>query len=130
MKPLKLATLFAPVLLLAGCTTSPTGAPVNANSAIGTASNVGMAVFQSEVGRKCRSELTNNNYWKMASLAMNEQKRTDIQNNVCGCVSKRATESVSLVDLTTAAIDSNSRNQIVAQAVANTMQGCYREFVR
>lgn len=51
-----LATLFA----FASCASTSTMG-IHPNAAIGTATNVGMAVFQSAVDQKCRSELTATN---------------------------------------------------------------------
>ena len=49
---------------------------------------------------------------------------------LCGCVSEKAPQSVTIVDLTTAAVDPTARNVIVARAVSNTLQQCVGEFVK
>lgn len=114
--------------ILSGCGTTGTG--IDATTAIGTATNVGMAVFQTAVDQKCRTELTNNQYWKIASIAMSSEKQTEIQNKICGCVSEKAPQSVNITDIATATLDKTVRTQIVAKAVSNTMQACYGEFVK
>lgn len=134
MKTLKIATLFTAILLMTGCsstgTIDPTVATNTAVNTIGTATNVGMAVFQTAVDQKCRSEITNNQYYKIASVAMTDQQRTNIQDSVCGCVSQNATQNVNIVDLATAASSSSARTQLVTKAVANTLQTCVGQFVK
>lgn len=123
-----LLTLTLSMGFLSGCGTTGTG--IDATTAIGTATNVGMAVFQTAVDQKCRTELTNHQYWKIASLAMSQEKQTEVQTKICGCVSEKAPQSVAITDIATAAIDKTARAQVVAKAVSNTMQACYGEFVK
>lgn len=121
-----LATLFT----LAGCASTGSVPAIDPNAAIGTATNVGMAVFQTAVDQKCRSELTNNQYYKMASIAMNSQQQQAIQDNVCGCVSQNAVQNVNIVDLATAATSNTARTALVTKTVANTLQTCIGQVIR
>lgn len=134
MKSLKLVTLVTPILLLAGCASTggidPTVATNTAVNTIGTATNVGMAVFQTAVDQKCRAELTGNQYYKVASIAMTDQQKIALQDNVCGCVSQNAMQNVNIVDLATAASSSTARTQLVTKAVAGTLQTCVGQFVK
>lgn len=125
-KPLAVvAALFA----LSGCaSTASTG--IDPVTAIGTASNVGMAVFQTAVDQTCRAQLTNNQYYKLASVAMTEQQKAALQDNVCGCVSENAVNNVTIVDIATAATNATTRNQLVTQAVANTLQTCVSQVIK
>lgn len=127
---LKLATIFAPLVLLSGCASTGGTLPIDPNAAIGTATGIGSTIIKTAIDQKCHSEIQNNNYWKIASLAMTPEKQTQVVNNVCGCVTDKGMQSVTIVDITNAAIDSNARTRIVANAVANTMQTCYSEFVK
>lgn len=126
----KLTATIATLFTLAGCTTTGGVAPIDPNAAIGTATNVGMAVFQTAVDQKCRSELTNNQYYKMASIAMTPQQQQTLQDNVCGCVSQNAVQNVNIVDLATAATSNTARTALVTKTVANTLQTCVGQVIR
>ncbi|MFW2177430.1 MULTISPECIES: hypothetical protein [unclassified Moraxella] len=125
----KLTTLFAPIALLAGCA-STGGVAIDPNVAIGTASNVGMAVFQTAVDQKCRSELTANQYYKLASIAMTDEQKTNLQTNVCGCVSQSASQNVNVIDLATAASSPTTRTALVTKTVSGALQTCVGQFVK
>lgn len=129
MKTLQLASIFAPILLLAGCA-STGGMAIDPTTAIGTASNVGTAIFQTAVDQKCRSELTGNQYYKVASLAMTDTQKTALQDNICGCVSQNALQNVNIVDLATAATNNTARTQLVTKAVAGTLQTCVGQVIK
>lgn len=103
---------------------------MDANSTIGTANNVGMAIFKAAVNQQCQTQLQNNQYWRLGSVLMTAEKQAEVASNVCSCVSEKAPQSVTIVDLTTAAVDPTARNVIVARAVSNTLQQCVGEFVK
>ena len=103
---------------------------MDANSTIGTANNVGMAIFKAAGNQQCQTQLQNNQYWRLGSVLMTSEKRAEVASNVCSCVSEKAPQSVTIVDLTTAAVDPTARNVIVARAVSNTLQQCVGEFVK
>lgn len=124
----KSLTLFAiTTSLLTGCAT--TGEPNTAN-AIGTVTDIGTGIFQTAVKQKCQTEITNNQYYKLASVIMTDEQKTNITNKACGCVSEKAPQSVTMSELATAVIDTTSRPKIVAKAVSNTLQACVSEFVK
>ena len=130
----KFATTVAILSALTGCASTggvdATTATNTAVNTIGTATNIGTAVFQTAVNQKCQSEIKSNQYYKLASFAMTSEQQTKITESVCGCVSKKAPQSVSLTDMATAAIDSTARTQVVTKAVSNTLQACVTEFVK
>lgn len=129
MKTLKLASLFTPILLV-GCASTTGTVPIDANTAIGTATNVGTAIFQSAVDQKCRSELTGNQYYKLASVALSDQQKTTLQDNVCGCVTQNAMQNVNIVDIATAATNASARTQLVTKAVTGTLQTCVGQVIK
>lgn len=128
-KTASLTMVIGTTLVVAGCASTGTGM-IDANTAIGTANNVGMAVFKAAVNQQCQTELQNNQYWRLTSVVMTPQKQSEVASNVCGCVSEKAPQSVTIVDITTAAVDPTARNVIVARAVSNTLQQCVGEFVK
>lgn len=123
MKKLFLSAL-AVATMLTGCAT--TG--VDATTAVSTATNVGMSVFKTAVDTQCRSELNNNSIYKTASLIMTDAQKSSLETKVCGCVSEKAPQSVTLVELGQVAIDPTARTQIVGGAVAKTINACVSEF--
>lgn len=97
---------------------------------VNTAANVGMTVFQVAVDQKCRVELKNNRVWQTASTVLSAEQKAAKESQVCGCVSEKAPQQVTIVELTQAAMDPNYRNQIVATTVAKTFNACYSSFIK
>lgn len=124
------AAVIGSALALGGCASTTGTGVMDANSTIGTANNVGMAIFKAAVNQQCQTQLQNNQYWRLGSVLMTSDKQAEVASNVCGCVSEKAPQSVTIVDLTTAAVDPTARNVIVARAVSNTLQQCVGEFVK
>ena len=116
-------------LALAGCTTTD-GMNTNAGNAIGTANNIGMNVFRAAVDNQCRSQIENQNAWRIASVAMTDAQEEAIKSNVCGCVSEQAPQQVTIVELGNAAIDTQYRTQLVTRVVAKSLQTCYANFTK
>ncbi|WP_153884628.1 hypothetical protein [Acinetobacter baumannii] len=50
--------------------------------------------------------------------------------NVCGCVSEKAPNSVTAVELAAAALDVNARATIVNQVVSKTVNACVAEALQ
>ena len=124
------AAVIGSAIALGGCASTTGNGVMDANSTIGTANNVGMAIFKAAVNQQCQTQLQNNQYWRLGSVLMTSDKQAQMASNVCGCVSEKAPQSVTIVDLTTAAVDPTARNVIVARAVSNTLQQCVGEFVK
>lgn len=124
MRKLLLGAL-ASTMILTGCATTN----ADGTTAVDTATNVGMSIFKTAVDTQCRSELNNNNLYKTASLIMTDTQKTSPENKVCGCVSEKAPQSITLVELGQVAIDPSSRTQIVGSAVTKTLNACVSEAV-
>lgn len=124
------AALIGSAIALGGCAATTGNGVMDANNTIGTANSVGMAIFKAAVNQQCQTQLQNNQYWRLGSVLMTSDKQAEVASNVCGCVSEKAPQSVTIVDLTTAAVDPTARNVIVARAVSNTLQQCVGEFVK
>lgn len=118
------------ILSLAACTTITTTGTNTVGNGITTATNVGMNVFKYAVDQKCRTEIQNHSAWKIASVAMTSTQQTTALNNVCGCVSEKAPQTVTVVELGQAAVDPTARTQIVSKVVANTLNTCYSEVMK
>ena len=124
------AAVIGSAIALGGCASTTGNGVMDANNTIGTANSVGMAIFKAAVNQQCQTQLQNNQYWRLGSVLMTSDKQAEVASNVCSCVSEKAPQSVTIVDLTTAAVDPTARNVIVARAVSNTLQQCVGEFVK
>ncbi|WP_198079184.1 hypothetical protein [Acinetobacter calcoaceticus] len=126
MKKLMLA--LAPVVLaLTACaTTTGTGT----TSAQTTTQQLGVAALKVAVNAKCITEINNVSAWKTATKLMTAEQRDSIQTNVCGCVSEKAPNSVTAVELAAAAFDVNARATIVNQVVSKTVNECVAEALQ
>ncbi len=91
---------------------------------------LGNAALKIAINAKCTTELNNLPAWKTATVLMTDTQRTNIQSEICGCVSEKAPESVTAVDLATAAIDPSARATIVSNAVSKTINACVAEAVK
>jgi len=127
MKKLVLSTTMLAALALTGC--ASTGATSNSGNAIGTANEIGMNVFKAAIDNQCRSQIENQNAWRIASTAMSDEQEEAVKSRVCGCVSEQAPQQVTLVELGNAAIDPSYRTQLVTRVVAKSLQSCYGSIV-
>jgi len=127
MKKLVLSTTMLAALALTGC--ASTGANSNSGDAIGTANEIGMNVFKAAIDNQCRSQIENQNAWRIASAAMSDEQEEAVKSRVCGCVSEQAPQQVTLVELGNAAIDPSYRTQLVTRVVAKSLQSCYGSIV-
>ncbi len=132
MKKLMLA--LAPVVLaLTACATTTgtaTGTATGAASAQTTTQQLGVAALKVAVNAKCITEINNVAAWKTATKYMTAEQRDSIQTNVCGCVSEKAPNSVTAVELAAAALDVNTRATIVNQVVSKTVNACVAEALQ
>jgi len=124
------AAVIGSALALGGCASTTGTGVMDANSTIGTANNVGMAIFKAAVNQQCQTQLQNNQYWRLGSVLMTSEKQAEVASNVCSCVSE-TTKRLAIKRLqSAAAVDPTARNVIVARAVSNTLQQCVGEFVK
>lgn len=121
----KVATLSVICLsvTLFGCASTGTDAATSAT-------NIGMSIFKSAVDNKCRSELNDNAIYKTASIFMSTEQKSRLEDRVCGCVSEKAPENVTLAEIGQAVIDPAARPRIVGTAVAKTLNACVSEFLQ
>lgn len=114
--------------LLTGCATM--GEQKNSSNPLGTVTEIGTAIFQTAVKQKCHTEITANQYYQLASIIMAETQKSKIIDKACSCVAEKAPQSVSMTEIATAIIDTNSRPKIVAKAVSNTLKSCAVEYLK
>ena len=128
MKKLFASTALLATFALAGCAT--TGGNINSGTAMGTANEIGMNVFKAAIDNQCRSQIEQQNAWRIASVAMTEAQEEAVKGRVCGCVSEQAPQQVSIIELGNAALDPQYRLQLVARVVAKSLQSCYSSIVK
>ena len=109
---------------------------VSTNTTTGTAGmqsttqQMGNTALKIAINAKCTTELNNTAAWQTATKLMTATQKQNIQSEICGCVSEKAPQSVTAVDLATAAIDPAARNTIVTNAVTKTINACVAEAVK
>lgn len=124
----KLMAMLAPLALtLTACATMDS---TGTSSAGTTTQQLGTVALKIAINAKCTTELNNIPAWKTATKLMSSTQKQDIQSEICGCVSEKAPQSVTAVDLATAAIDPVARNTIISNAVTKTINACVAEAVR
>jgi len=110
-----LAALAPLTLVLSACAT--TGSPETQT----TTQQLGGAALKIAINAKCTTELNNIPAWQTATRLMTTTQKQNIQTEICGCVSEKAPQSVTAVDLATAAIDPAARATIVGNVVAKPL---------
>jgi uncharacterized protein YceK len=119
--------LALPVLfVLNGCVAPNT----NTSTTPSTSQQLGVTALKVAVNAKCMSEINTLPAWKTATRLMTTEQRENIQMDVCGCVSEKAPNSVTTLELATAAIDPTARATIVNQVVAETVNACVSEALK
>ena len=107
--------------LLGGGTSNGTG---------GAATSIGKSLIQNYAHNQCSVELNKRQEWRLVALAVSAEKQQQWEDQICGCVSEEAPNSVTVTDLVQAATNQSARNTIVASAVTKTVTSCLNRFVK
>jgi len=125
----KLIAVLAPLTLaLTACVS--TGTTTGTTGTQSATQQLGSAAIKIAINAKCTTELNNIAAWQTATKLMTATQKQNIQSEICGCVSEKAPQSVTAVDLATAAIDPAARTTIVSNAVTKTINACVAEAVQ
>ena len=123
----KMIAVLAPLaLILSACTTTDMA---TTNNTATTTQQLGTAALKIAINAKCTTELNNLPAWKTATKFMTADQKTEIQAEICGCVSEKAPQNITAVDVATAAIDPAARTTIISNAVTKTINACVAEAV-
>ncbi len=118
-------------LSLTACATMDgTGAAGTNGTQATTAQQLGGAALKIAINAKCTTELNNLPAWQTATKLMTADQKQEVQSNICGCVSDKAPENISAVDLATAALDPQARTTIVTNAVTKTINQCVTQAIQ
>lgn len=124
----KLLVVLTPLaLVLSACATTDSA---NVSNAGVTTQQLGTAALQIAINAKCTTELNNLPAWQTATKVMSAEQKSNIQGEICGCVSEKAPQNVTAVDVATAALDPQARATIISNAVTKTINACVVEAVR
>ena len=126
----KLLAVLAPIALVLSACTTTTGTPTGTTTAPTATQQLGMEAIKVAINAKCVTELNNIPAWHTATRVMTPTQKQNVQAEICGCVSEKAPQNVTAVDLATAAIDPAARATIVSNAVSRTINACVAEAVR
>ena len=110
--------------LLGGGTTSSNG------SNGGAATAIGKSLIQNYAHNQCSVELNKRQEWRLMALAVSAEKQQQWEDQICGCVSEEAPNSVTVTDLVQAATNESARASIVGNAVTKTVTSCLNRFVK
>ena len=125
----KLIAVLAPLtLVLSACAT--TDGATGGSTMQTTGQQLGVAALKIGINAKCTTELNNLPAWKTATRVMTADQKANVQTEICGCVSDKAPESVTAVDLATAALDPQARATIISNVVTKTINACVAEAVK
>ncbi|AUZ04711.1 MULTISPECIES: hypothetical protein [Vitreoscilla] len=131
MKHIITATVLA--LTLAACAGGTTGLGYGNTGSTGNtnaASGLGKTLVQSYARNQCSVELNKRQEWRLMALAVSADKQAQWEEQICGCVSEEAPNSVTVYDLTQAAVNPQARTEIVANAVTKTVSSCLNRLVK
>ncbi|WP_010111258.1 hypothetical protein [Acinetobacter sp. P8-3-8] len=122
--------LFAAVALISLGLTACVTTDSTGTAASTTTQQLGMVAMKVAINAKCTTELNSLPAWKTATRVMTDEQKTNVQGQICGCVSEKAPQSVTAVDLATAAIDPQARATIVSNVVTKTINECVAEAIK
>ena len=126
----KLLAVLAPIALALSACTTTTGTTTGTTTAPPATQQLGMTAIKIAINAKCVTELNNIPAWHTATRVMTTTQKQNVQAEICGCVSEKAPQNVTAVDLATAAIDPAARATIVSNAVSRTINAGVAEAVR
>ena len=106
------------------------GGTSSSNSTGGAATAIGKSLIQNYAHNQCSVELNKRQEWRLVALAVTAEKQQQWEDQICGCVSEEAPNSVTVTDLVQAATNQSARNTIVAGAVTKTVTSCLNRFVK
>ena len=100
------------------------------NGSGGAATAIGKSLIQNYAHNQCSVELNKRQEWRLVALAVSAEKQQQWEDQICGCVSEEAPNSVTVTDLVQAATNESARASIVGNAVTKTVTSCLNRFVK
>lgn len=106
------------------------GGGSTSNGTGGAATTIGKSLIQNYAHNQCSVELNKRQEWRLVALAVSAEKQQQWEDQICGCVSEEAPNSVTVTDLVQAATNESARASIVGNAVTKTVTSCLNRFVK
>lgn len=106
------------------------GGSSTSNGTGGAATTIGKSLIQNYAHNQCSVELNKRQEWRLVALAVSAEKQQQWEDQICGCVSEEAPNSVTVTDLVQAATNESARASIVGNAVTKTVTSCLNRFVK
>lgn len=106
------------------------GGTSSSNGTGGAATSIGKSLIQNYAHNQCSVELNKRQEWRLVALAVSAEKQQQWEDQICGCVSEEAPNSVTVTDLVQAATNESARASIVGNAVTKTVTSCLNRFVK
>ena len=106
------------------------GGSSTSNGTGGAATTIGKSLIQNYAHNQCSVELNKRQEWRLVALAVTAEKQQQWEDQICGCVSEEAPNSVTVTDLVQAATNESARASIVGNAVTKTVTSCLNRFVK
>ena len=103
------------------------GGTSSSNSTGGAATAIGKSLIQNYAHNQCSVELNKRQEWRLVALVVSAEKQQQWEDQICGCVSEEAPNSVTVTDLVQAATNQSARNTIVASAETKTVPSCLKK---
>lgn len=82
------------------------------------------------IAHECQSELTKSRVWKASSLFLAKDTQTQIKDQACACVSEHALDDVATSQILKATVSETAKNELVRQAVVNSLSGCLQDTLQ
>ena len=76
---------------------------------------------------QCVAELKDSKIWTASTYFMLDANKSKLQSEVCGCIGEHALENVPAKTLLHATVSEDAKNQLVKQAMLNSLKGCMFE---
>lgn len=87
-------------------------------------------IFRPVIAQQCKSELKQSKLWKASSLFLAQNTQVQLQDEVCGCVSEHALDDVSTTRMLKATVSQSAKDELVRQAVLNSLSGCVKDALK
>ncbi|QMT32446.1 hypothetical protein SAMN02746062_00877 [Alysiella filiformis DSM 16848] len=123
----KIALTLTTLLALSAC--GGTGSTDSLGNIGSSAGAIGKNLFNMYVQNQCVSELQSRNEWRLIALAMSQEKQTEWENKICGCVSEEAPMQLTAADMTQL-IHPDGRTKVIAEVGAKTVTACYKKIFK
>ena len=113
---MKKLVLLLPMLFLTSCATTD------------GQNTISQAVVKPLLENECKVQLNDRQEWRMVSLILTSEKKREIEQKICGCVSEEASQNIT-AENTVGLLNPNTRTQTAATMATQSIGGCVKRFI-